>query len=92
MTESARKAAPSYWTLLRSIIRGVWRSYMVWRMNVVASKGTLYSCVTCGMALDKPCKHWTELEEPSVMFTCRHGSFPNPCKACQCVYYKEGRP
>jgi hypothetical protein len=58
-----------WWRLLRAILRGIRRSFVVWQMNEVVSSGkNLYSCVACGLARSEPCEHWlsTSAESPSL--------------------------
>lgn len=63
--ESAEKAAremAKYWRLLRSVQRGISRSYTVWKMNEACRAGhELYSCATCGMGDTEPCEHWQRM-------------------------------
>ena len=53
-----------YWRLLKTIWRGIVRSYGVWQMNEVVLAGKeLYSCASCGMARTEPCEHWLDMME-----------------------------
>ena len=53
-----------YWRLLKSMARGIRRTYIVWQMQEVRRSGKeLYSCATCGMARSEPCEHWLNMKE-----------------------------